>query len=93
MSQPQFVEAPDAHTAFLMDEVKRVREDVDKLESRISAMECAENFDGSDIRYRRLCDEKRTLVQNLCDLRIHVGSTTSSLKRPRTNSPFKIDGK
>ncbi len=99
MSQPQpaqqpYTDAPDPHTAFLMEEVKRLREDVEKLESRISAMECAENFDGGDIRYRRLLDEKRTLVQNLCDLRIHVGSNaSSSVKRARTNSPFRIDGK
>ncbi len=91
---------------FLLHEIELLREDVDKVERRISALEDSNNFHPHDIRYTRLLDEKKLLVENLCKLRVNISSvgtlssTTSSInvksessvaKRPLDNGRFSND--
>lgn len=59
---------------FLLHQIDLLRGDVDKVESRICAFEDSNKFQPHDIRYTRLLEEKKLLVENLCKLRVNVSN-------------------
>jgi hypothetical protein len=73
---------------FFVQELGKLRQDIDHVESRIVDFESKVNFDGADVRYRRLLDDKKVLLVNLCELRIHLISR-SITRDVETNSHNK----
>jgi len=62
---------PD-HVDMSIQELYRLKDDVNSLEGRIVNLEELEGFDAQDVRYTRLLREKEMLLTNLCAMRLKL---------------------
>ncbi len=93
----------DAMAGFMIDEISKIRQDILKIEDRITEFELGRSvpFDAADIRYSRLLEEKKILLTHLCELRLQFIATKSASvnnelcgsKRARSDSPPPFQSK
>jgi hypothetical protein len=76
----------DHYTNEIKNEIEQLKVAMNSLEERIVKYEDNDNFNPSDIRYTRLVDEKRVLMQNLCDLRSVYSQSTFHLNTPSAST-------
>ena len=57
---------------LIIQEVERLRSDIDKLESDLTDCESRIDFRPNNPRYQRLSAEKDLVLKNLCDLRFEL---------------------
>jgi hypothetical protein len=78
-------------TTELRNEIEELKAALKSLEERIIRYEDNDKFNPNDIRYTRLVDEKRILLQNLCELRAYYGQQCNfQLATPSSSSAAQI---
>ncbi len=100
---PPYDSDSDAMAGFMIDEISKIRQDIVKIEDRITEFELGRSvpFDAADIRYSRLLEEKKILLTHLCELRLQFIATKSASvnnelcgsKRARSDSPPPFQSK
>lgn len=63
---------------IFLQELQRLREEINSLEQRIVSLESFESYDSQDVRYTRLLQEKELLITNLCAIRIKLVDCSSA---------------
>ena len=57
---------------LIIEEIDRMRRDLDKLDSDLSDCETRIDFRQDDARYVRLSAEKDLILKNLCEIRLEL---------------------
>lgn len=79
----------EAKSAFLLDEIGRMREEIGFLEAQLVAME-ESDVDAQHPRYQRYSTEKRMLMENLCSLRLSILSSAPQTTVATSASPMPL---